>query len=125
MPVNDLKRIGNYLREKMGVVTTAQEMSVATTAGIVHFGMLGYSMEDSFLIIVSPDNPVLNKSAIDSVLERMELAKRHFHLFAPDTIHGVVVFEQFFDQALQYVADHKSITVLKMSEDSIEEVLPV
>ncbi len=72
-PVNDLERIGNYLRKKMGVATTAQEMSVATTAGIVHFGMIGYSTKDSLLIVISPDNPVLEKSAVDRLLQRVEL----------------------------------------------------
>lgn len=123
--MTDLDRVGNYLREKMGVVTTAGEMSVATPDGIVDFGMIGYSMSDSLLIVVSPDNVDLKESAVDRLLERMELAKRHFQLFTPNHIHGVIVCEQASDPALQYAAEKRSIAVLEINGNSIVSILPI
>ena len=54
--MTDIDRIRYYIHREMGVDTTVQEMSVSTPTGIVNFGMIGHSANDTFLVVISPDN---------------------------------------------------------------------
>ena len=121
--MTDIDRIRYYIHREMGVDTTVQEMSVSTPTGIVNFGMIGYLANDTFLVVISPDNSTLKMSSINSMKERMELVKKHFPLFKLSRIDGVIVCEQFSKQILDYAAECQSIIVLEINEESIPEVL--
>lgn len=121
--MTDIERIRDYLHKEMGVDTTAQEMSVSTSAGFVDFGMIGYSINDTFSFIISPDNLTLKKSSVDRIKKSMESAKKHFQLFVPRRIDGVIVCEQVSTQILDYAAECQSIIVLEINEESITKVL--
>lgn len=121
--MTNIERIRQYLHRKMGVDTTAHKMAVSTPIGIVNFGMIGYSRNDTFLFIISPDNSTLKKSSVNKMKKGIELAKEHFQLFKPSRIDGVIVCKQVSRQILAYAAECQSIIVLEINDESITKVL--